>query len=84
MHAQHSTNVFQHRASMILQQGTSRIAALVAATLTLASLVLVLILPSDTLLCAGSTDMVSQFVASRAYLAESLRHGHFPLWNPFT
>jgi hypothetical protein len=64
--------------------GTSRIAALVAATLTLASLVLVLILPSDTLLCAGSTDMVSQFVASRAYLAESLRHGHFPLWNPFT
>ena len=70
--------------AMILHQRTDRIAALVAATLTLASLLLVLVLPSDTLLSAGNTDMVSEFVSSRAYLAESLRHGHLPLWNPFT
>jgi hypothetical protein len=71
---------------MILQQGTNRIAALVAATLMLASLVLVLVLPSDALLSAGGIDddMVAQFVSSRAYLTDSLRHGHFPLWNPFT
>jgi hypothetical protein len=69
---------------MILQQRTDRIGALVAAILTLASLLLVLILPSDTLLSAGNTDMVSEFVSSRAYLTESLRHVHLPLWNPFT
>ena len=55
---------------MILQQRTDRIGALVAAILTLASLLLVLILPSDTLLSAGNTDMVSEFVSSRAYLTE--------------
>jgi hypothetical protein len=69
---------------MILQQRTDRIGALVAAILTLASLLLVLILPSDTLLSAGNTDMVSEFVSSRAYLTQSLRHVHLPLWNPFT
>ena len=86
MQAWHVTNVFHHRALMIFHQRTGRIAALVAATLTVASLVLVLVLPSDTLLSSSSidNDMVSQFVSSRAYLADSLRHGHFPLWNPFT
>jgi hypothetical protein len=69
---------------MILRQRTDRIAALVAATFTLASLLLVLVLPSDTLLSASNTDMVSEFVSSRAYLAESVRQGHLPLWNPFT
>jgi len=69
---------------MILHQRTGRIAALVAATFTLASLILVLVLPPDTLLSAGNTDMVSVFIASRAYLADSLRHGHLPLWNSFT
>jgi hypothetical protein len=69
---------------MIFQQRTCRIGALVAATLTLASLLLVLVLPFDTLLSASNTDMVSDFVSSRAYLAENLRHGHLPLWNPFT
>jgi hypothetical protein len=71
---------------MIFEQRTGHIAALVAATLTLASLILVLILPPDALFSAGGVDddMVAQFVSSRAYLADSLRHGHFPLWNPFT
>ena len=69
---------------MTLNQRTGRIAALVAVTLMLASLILVLVLPSDALLSAGNTDMISEFVSARAYLADSLRHGHFPLWNPFT
>jgi len=69
---------------MILRQRCDRIAALVAATCTLASLLLVLVLPSDILLSASNTDMVSEFVSSRAYLTESLRNGHLPLWNPFT
>jgi hypothetical protein len=69
---------------MILHQRTDRIGALVAATLTLASLLFVLLLPSDALLSASNTDMVSEFVSSRAYLAENLRHGYLPLWNPFT
>ena len=69
---------------MIFDQRTGRIAALVAATLTLASLILVLVLPPDALLSAANTDMVSGFVSSRAYLTDSLRHGHLPLWNPFT
>src|SRR5271166_296474 len=69
---------------MILDQRTGRIAALVAATLTAASLILALVLPPDALLSGDNTDMVSGFVSSRAYLADSLRHGHLPLWNPFT
>jgi hypothetical protein len=70
--------------AMIFQQRTDRIGALVAAILTLASVLLVVILPSDILLSAGNTDMVSEFVSSRAYLTQSLRHVHLPLWNPFT
>lgn len=50
----------------------------------MACLVLVLFLPSDSLLAANHTDMVHQWVASRAFLVDSLRHGHLPLWNPFT
>jgi hypothetical protein len=69
---------------MILHQRTDRIGALVAATFTPASLLLVLVLPSGTLLSASNTDMISEFVSSRAYPAESLHHGHLPLWNPFT
>jgi hypothetical protein len=67
---------------MILDQSSGRIAALTAATLSVAFLVLVLVLPSDTVLAGG--EMVSQFVSSRAYLVDSLRHGYLPLWNPFT
>src|SRR6516164_5544161 len=70
--------------AMILHPRTDRIGALVPTSLTLASLLVVLALPSDTFLSASNTDMVSEFVSSRAYLAESMRHGHLPLWNPFT
>ena len=69
---------------MSLYQRADRIAALVAAVFTLASLVLVLVLPSDILLSASNTDMVSEFASWRAYLADNLRHGHLPLWNFFT
>jgi hypothetical protein len=69
---------------MILRQRTDRVAAIVAASLVAVALVLVFVLPPDLLLSAPGTDMVSVFVSSRAYLAESLRGGHIPLWNPFT
>jgi hypothetical protein len=60
------------------------IAAWVAAGLAAISLLLVFALPGDLLLAAGNTDMISEFVAWRAYLADSLRAGHVPLWNPYT
>ncbi len=69
---------------MITPQRASRIAAIVAALFTLASLILVLVLPSDALLSASNTDMTSEFVSWRAFLADSLRHGYLPLWNPYT
>ena len=55
-----------------------------AASLATVALIFVFMLPPDLLLSAPGTDMVSVFVSSRAYLAESLRGGHIPLWNPFT
>jgi hypothetical protein len=64
---------------MSLNQRTDRIAGLVAATFTLASFMLVLVLPSDTLLSASNTDMVSEFVSSRAYLAISFARCR---WRP--
>jgi hypothetical protein len=76
--------VFQHHTSMIADQRRDRIAALVAGSLMLASLILVLLLPSGTILSAAASDMLSEFVSSRAYLADSLRHGYLPLWNPYT
>jgi hypothetical protein len=49
-----------------------------------AALLLALALPHDVLLTASGTDTISEFVAWRAYLADSLRSGHIPLWNPYT
>src|SRR5260370_39968362 len=69
---------------MSLYRRADRIAGLVSATFTLAYLMLVPVLPSGTLLSARNNDMVSEFVSLRAYLADSMRHGHLPLWNPFT
>jgi len=57
--------------------------ACVAAACAAAALVIALLLPSHTLLSANNTDMVSEFVAWRAYLADSLSHGHIPLWDPY-
>jgi hypothetical protein len=51
--------------------------------LIVAALLLAFVL-QDTLLTAGDTDTISEFVAWRAYLADSLRSGHIPLWNPYT
>jgi len=43
-----------------------------------------MILPLDTFLSASTNDMVSEFVSWRTYLADSLPHGHLPLWNSIT
>src|SRR5271156_1891868 len=51
--------------------------------LILAALLLAFAL-QDTLLTAKGTDTISEFVAWRAYFADSLRSGHIPLWNPYT
>lgn len=40
-------------------------------------------LPGGVTLGAGHTDMVGQFIAWRAFAAESIRGGDFPFWNPF-
>lgn len=61
-----------------------RIAAIVAGVMTALALAAALLLPPDLLLSAPSTDMTSEFVAWRAFLADALRSGHLPLWNPFT
>ena len=61
-----------------------RIAAWTVAGLIVAALILVFALPGDLLITASNTDMVSEFVAWRAYLADSFRAGHIPLWNPYT
>jgi hypothetical protein len=49
-----------------------------------AALLLVFVLPQNVLLTAKGTDTISEFVAWRAFLADSLRAGHIPLWNPYT
>jgi hypothetical protein len=43
-----------------------------------------MILPAGTILSASMGDMLYEFVPSRAFLADSLRHGYLPLWNPYT
>jgi hypothetical protein len=60
------------------------VAAFIAGALMIAALAAVLTLPSDLLLSAPSGDMTSEFVAWRAFLADALRSGHLPLWNPYT
>ena len=52
--------------------------------LVLLALIFVFLLPGDVLITAKGTDTISEFVAWRAYLADSLRSGHIPLWNPYT
>jgi hypothetical protein len=60
------------------------IAAWTVGGLFVLALILVFALPGDLVLGAPNTDMVSEFIAWRAYLADSLRAGHIPLWNPYT
>lgn len=40
--------------------------------------------PKGVVLGAPHTDLVGQFIAWRAFAAESLRAGDLPLWNPHT
>jgi len=49
-----------------------------------AVMVLVLLLPGDLFLSAPGTDVIGQFVAWRAFAADSILAGHLPLWNPHT
>ncbi len=44
---------------------------------------LTFVLPKDLYLCAPNWDL-REFVAWRAFAADSIRGGHFPLWNPYT
>ena len=46
-------------------------------------LVLVLTLPRNLFLSSSGGDLTSYFIAARAFAAESLRAGHWPLWNPY-
>ena len=57
--------------------------ACVAAAFAALALVIVLLLPSQALLAANNTDMVSEFVAWRSFLADSLCQGHLPVWDPY-
>ena len=42
------------------------------------------LLPPNVTLGAAHTDLIGQFVAWRAFAADSIRAGDFPLWNPYT
>lgn len=42
------------------------------------------LLPDGMVLGAAHTDLINQFAAWRAFAAESIRAGDFPLWNPHT
>ena len=48
-----------------------------------AVLIVVFALPRNVFLSSPDTDLVSYFIAARAFAAESLRAGHLPLWNPY-
>jgi len=49
----------------------------------LAAVVAVFSAPGDLLPGSPRADLGQQFLAWRAFAADSLRHGHLPLWNPF-
>jgi hypothetical protein len=69
---------------MIFQLRANQAIAIVAASFAAIALALVFMLSPDVLLSARDSDMTSEFVSWRAYLAETLHAGHLPLWNPFT
>jgi hypothetical protein len=76
--------VEQNPIAVMSSPSSGRVAAIVAGVMTAVALVGSLLLPSDLLLSAPSTDMTSEFVAWRAFLADALGSGYLPLWNPFT
>jgi len=69
---------------MIFQLRANQAIAIVAASFAAIAFALVFMLSPDVLLSARDSDMTSEFVSWRAYLAETLHAGHLPLWNPFT
>jgi hypothetical protein len=56
----------------------------IVAGLVVLALLVAFCLPGDAVICGQNTDMIGEFVAWRAYMADSLYHGHLPLWNPYT
>ncbi len=48
-----------------------------------AAVALAFLLPEDLFLSAPGAD-IGQFAAWRAFASDSVRAGHFPLWNPYT
>ncbi len=52
--------------------------------LAVAALVAVWLIPTGLLLTSPRSDLINQFVAWRAFAADSLRAGHLPRWNPYT
>jgi len=44
---------------------------------------IVAVLPADKFLSAPDTDMIGQEAAWRAFAADNIKTGHFPLWNPY-
>jgi hypothetical protein len=69
---------------MIFHQRQDRISTSVVAALMGTALLLSLVLPAQLLLSSPDTDLVGQFVASRAFFSHTLMTGHLPLWNPYT
>ena len=72
---------------MDLQPATSEwngIRKIIFGSLFIAAVSAVFLAPPDLLIGASGTDIGQQFLAWRAFAAESLRAGHVPLWNPYS
>ena len=52
-------------------------------SLFVAAVAAVFLAPPDLLIGSSGTDIGQQFLAWRAFAADSLRAGHAPLWNPY-
>jgi hypothetical protein len=62
-----------------IKPGTAAVVGITAAILAF-----VLLAPANLVIGAAYTDLVQQFLAWRAFAAQSLLAGHLPLWNPYT
>jgi len=57
---------------------------LVAALLVAAAAAGAYAIPSNWVVGGYDTDLIKQFMAWRAFAAQTLLSGHLPLWNPYT
>ena len=48
-----------------------------------AAVAIMFLLPGDLFLSSPDTDLIGQLAAWRAFAADSIRAGHFPMWNPY-